>query len=459
MANSAVGAIDIISRQNGALISEVAGNQSVVVLNGLSIVRIHGTADSVASYERQGNDLILHMKDGTTVRYQHFFTADAEGNYSELVFDDGVNPPVHATFPTAVGAAAGVDAILVPQLTAIDSVAGLALGGSASSAGLLAGALGFLAIAGGIGIAASHNSNGNSGSGNIDPPPVTGGNPRPAPTLTVNPLTGDNRLNGSEVNSNQTLSGTTTGVAAGQLVNVTINGTTYTAKVQADGSWSVLLPAGVLQGLHDGSYPVVVTVANGSGQTAQQTVTLVVDTTAPTLTLSPVAGDGIINAAEAKATVVIGGTSSAIGATVTVVFNGKTYTGTVQSDGRWSVDVPASALVGLKDGSQSISATVSNSAGNSASASGSVMIDADPLNFPALFVNSFAGDNHLNGAEQKVSQTLSGATTHVEAGRLVLITLNNKTYSATVGADGKWSTQIPPADLAMLAKWVCHCPC
>ncbi|EKN4749579.1 Ig-like domain-containing protein [Yersinia enterocolitica] len=452
MANSAVGAIDIISRQNGALISEVAGNQSVVALNGLSIVRIHGTADSVASYERQGNDLILHMKDGTTVRYQHFFTADAEGNYSELVFDDGVNPPVHATFPTAVGAAAGVDAILVPQLTAIDSVAGLALGGSASSAGLLAGALGFLAIAGGIGIAASHNSNGNSGSGNIDPPPVTGGNPRPAPTLTVNPLTGDNRLNGSEVNSNQTLSGTTTGVAAGQLVNVTINGTTYTAKVQADGSWSVLLPAGVLQGLHDGSYPVVVTVANGSGQTAQQTVTLVVDTTAPTLTLSPVAGDGIINAAEAKATVVIGGTSSAIGATVTVVFNGKTYTGTVQSDGRWSVDVPASALVGLKDGSQSISATVSNSAGNSASASGSVMIDADPLNFPALFVNSFASDNHLNGAEQKVSQILSGATTHVEAGRLVLITLNNKTYSATVGADGKWSTQIPPADLAMLAN-------
>ncbi|HDW8048288.1 TPA: BapA prefix-like domain-containing protein, partial [Yersinia enterocolitica] len=57
MANSAVGAIDIISRQNGALISEVAGNQSVVALNGLSIVRIHGTADSVASYERQGNDL------------------------------------------------------------------------------------------------------------------------------------------------------------------------------------------------------------------------------------------------------------------------------------------------------------------------------------------------------------------------------------------------------------------
>lgn len=462
MANSAAGSIDIISRQNGALISEVASNQQVVALNGLSIVRIHGTPESVASYERQGNDLILHMKDGTTVRYQHFFTTDGVGNYSELVFDDGINPPIHATFPAAVGAAAVAgDAILVPQFTAIDSVAGLAVGASASSAGLLAGALGFLAIAGGIGIAASHHSNSNSNNsnsggnnggnngGNIDPPTS---NPDPAVTLKVNPLTGDNLLNSSEVNVSQTLSGTTTGVAAGQSVNVTINGTTYTTKVAADGSWSILLPASVLQGLHDGSYTVVVTVSNGSGQTAEQTVTLVVDTTAPTLTISPVAGDGIINAAEAKATVAISGTSSAIGATVTVVFHGKTYTGTVQSDGRWSVNVPASDLVGLADGSQAISATVSDSAGNSASASGSVTIDADPANLPNLALNDFAVDNHLNGAEQKVSQTLSGTTSHVEAGRLVLITLNNKTYTATVGADGTWSTQIPAADLAMIAN-------
>ncbi|OVZ98202.1 adhesin [Yersinia frederiksenii] len=271
-------------------------------------------------------------------------------------------------------------------------------------------------------------------------------------TLKVNPLTGDNRLNGSEITISQTLSGTTTGVAAGQLVNITINGTTYTAKVAADGSWHVSLPASVLQGLHDGSYNVVVTVSNGSGQTAEQTITVVVDTTAPTLTISPVAGDGIINAAETKATVAISGTSTAIGATVSVVFNGKTYTGTVQSDGSWSVNVPASALVGLADGSQSISATVTNSAGNSASASGHVIIDADPANLPNLAINDFAVDNHLNGAEQKVSQTLSGTTSHVEAGRLVLITLNNKTYTATVGADGKWSTQIPAADLAMIAN-------
>ncbi|MBS0054945.1 BapA prefix-like domain-containing protein [Yersinia sp. Marseille-Q3913] len=152
MANLTNASIDIISRQNGAVISHVAGNQQVVALNGLSIVRIHGTPAMVTSYERQGSDLILHMKDGTTVRYQHFFTTDGEGNYSELVFDDGVNPPVHTTFPAAIGAAVAGETLLVPEFTTIDSVAGLALGSSASSAGLLAGALGFLAIAGGIGI-------------------------------------------------------------------------------------------------------------------------------------------------------------------------------------------------------------------------------------------------------------------------------------------------------------------
>ncbi len=48
------------------------------------------------------------------MRYQRFFTTDGEGDYSELVFDDGVNPPVHATFPAAMGAAVAGETLLVP---------------------------------------------------------------------------------------------------------------------------------------------------------------------------------------------------------------------------------------------------------------------------------------------------------------------------------------------------------
>ncbi|HEC1651542.1 TPA: Ig-like domain-containing protein, partial [Yersinia enterocolitica] len=271
-------------------------------------------------------------------------------------------------------------------------------------------------------------------------------------TLTIAPLGTDNRLNSIEVNLNQTLSGKTTGIAAGQLVNVKINGFTYTTTVAADGSWTLSLPSSMLHGLHDGSYNVVVSVSNGSGQTVEKTLTVVVDTTPPTLTISPVADDGIINLNESLHTVAIKGTSTALGATVTVMFHGKTYTGKVQNDGSWQVDLPAGALVGVSDGPQSITATVTNGAGNSATTTGNVTLDANPLNLPSLNFNSFATDDNLNGAEQKVNQTVSGTSSHIEAGQLVYITLNNKTYTATVGADGTWSTQIPAADLAMIAN-------
>lgn len=52
-------------------------------------VSIPGSPDRVARYQRQGDDRILHMQDGTVVRYQRFFLIDAEGYHSELVFDDG----------------------------------------------------------------------------------------------------------------------------------------------------------------------------------------------------------------------------------------------------------------------------------------------------------------------------------------------------------------------------------
>ncbi|HAI05671.1 MAG TPA: hypothetical protein DCM39_07940, partial [Pantoea sp.] len=46
----------------------------------------------VARNERQGKDLVMHMSDGRTVHYEKFFFDDAEGEHSELVFDDGVKP-------------------------------------------------------------------------------------------------------------------------------------------------------------------------------------------------------------------------------------------------------------------------------------------------------------------------------------------------------------------------------
>ena len=105
MAELTQGRVDIISRENGTLISQATpGSSQSINLTEPSVVRINGTRELVTQYERQGDDLVLHMRDGSTVRYQKFFVDDAEGNHSELVFDDGVNPPEHALFPqTAEG--------------------------------------------------------------------------------------------------------------------------------------------------------------------------------------------------------------------------------------------------------------------------------------------------------------------------------------------------------------------
>ena len=105
MAQPSSGRVDIISRENGTLLSQNSTNASRnVLLTEPSVVRINGTRATVASFERQGDDLILHMQGGTVVRYQRFFL-DENGLHSELVFDDGVNPPEHALFPVTSGGA------------------------------------------------------------------------------------------------------------------------------------------------------------------------------------------------------------------------------------------------------------------------------------------------------------------------------------------------------------------
>ena len=53
---------------------------------------------------------------------------------------------------------------------------------------------------------------------------------------------------------------------------------------------------------------------------------------------------------------------------MTVSLNGKDYTTTVSADGSWTLNVPAADLVGLSDGSVTVTASVSDKAGNPASA-------------------------------------------------------------------------------------------
>ncbi|PAA94890.1 Ig-like domain-containing protein, partial [Serratia fonticola] len=215
-------------------------------------------------------------------------------------------------------------------------------------------------------------------------------------------------LNGAEAGQSQTLTGTTGITTPGQSVTVTLGGKTYTGAVDANGNWSVTLPSADLQALPDGTPALTVTVTDAAGNSNTLNTTVTVDETAPTLTVSLVAGDDVLNAAEVLVAQIVSGTASIgdAGRTVTLTLNGKTYTAVVQPDGSWSTSLPATDLQALSDGGHNLVATLTDAAGNSTSVTHNINVDANPANLPTLGINVFAGNDIVDGAEVKTAQTL-----------------------------------------------------
>ncbi|MCU6365742.1 Ig-like domain-containing protein, partial [Enterobacter quasiroggenkampii] len=268
-----------------------------------------------------------------------------------------------------------------------------------------------------------------------------------APVVSIGTLSVDDMLNAAEAQQPLTVHGSSS-AEAGQTVTVTLGGKTYTALVGSDGTWTLDVPAADLAALSQGALTVTASVNDKAGNSGQTTHTLTVDTVAPTVTISTVADDDIVNNAEQLAGQTIRGTTTAEqGQTVTVSFNGHSYQATVGADGSWSVFVPGRDFLGLSDGEYTITASVSDKAGNPGSATHDVTLNGD---VPTITINTFAQDDIVNAAEHGTPLVISG-TTDAPAGQTVTITLNGKTYAATVQNDGTWSYTVGSADVAALA--------
>ncbi len=271
-----------------------------------------------------------------------------------------------------------------------------------------------------------------------------------AVAISINTVSGDDVINAAEKGADLTLSGSTSGVEAGQTVTVTFGGKTYTASVAGDGSWTTTVPAADLSALRDGDASVQASVSTINGNTASATHAYSVDATAPTLAINTIATDDILNAAEAGNPLTISGSSSAeAGQTVTVTLNGVTYTGTVQADGSWSVSVPTADLSNLTASQYTVSASVSDKAGNPASTTHGLAVD---LTVPVLTINTVSGDDIINAAEHGQALVISGSSTGGEAGDVITVTLNSKTYTTTLDASGNWSVGVPAADVTALGS-------
>lgn len=118
----------------------------------------------------------------------------------------------------------------------------------------------------------------------------------------------------------------------------------------------------------------------------------------PTVLIDRIAGDDVINAAEAELGQEIRGRviNADAGDRVTVVLGGKEYATTVQPDLSWSVNVPAGDLTALGNGPLTVTATVTDSYGNRGGDERHFAIDA---NIPGLRINTIAGDDVINSLE------------------------------------------------------------
>nr|WP_229236491.1 Ig-like domain-containing protein [Citrobacter farmeri] len=422
------------------------GNLSVAV-SGASIIEILGSAQDVARYVRQGNDLLIYMKDGSVIRCSGYFTEEPESKlHSELVFSDETGL-THVTFDET-GDVASLDAVeLTAHATPVDSLEPLMAEAASDDNDFPWAWLAGAGLGGGaIGALLANDDSGKTKTVTETQTEVVD-NTKNTPTYMVTDKKGDKQgglsANDTTDDNTPTFSGTGHPGATIQIKDSHGN-TIASTMVDANGVWTVLLPVQT-----DGTHTWSVVQINGNDTTSAGSITINVDTTIATLTLATTAGDNIVNASEQSAGFTLSGASShlAQGTTLTVTLNGKTYVTTVGANGEWQVNVPAADANALADGSWTVAVSGQNAAGNAVSGSQVITVDTQS---PLLSMDNIAIDQIINAAEHNASLVLSGKTT-AEAGQTVTLMFNGKTFTATVAADGTWSMTLDAADVQALA--------
>ncbi|WP_139148787.1 Ig-like domain-containing protein, partial [Kushneria phosphatilytica] len=125
----------------------------------------------------------------------------------------------------------------------------------------------------------------------------------PALSIQLDTLAGDNIVNAEEAGQSIPVTGTVSGeYAAGDLVTLTVGDQRYTGAVNADGSFSIAIPGSQLAQSGSLQASVSHTDAAGNVGSANTAASYGVDTEAPivTISLDTIAGDDVINAAEAE---------------------------------------------------------------------------------------------------------------------------------------------------------------
>ncbi|MCH7396330.1 Ig-like domain-containing protein, partial [Acinetobacter dispersus] len=247
--------------------------------------------------------------------------------------------------------------------------------------------------------------------------------PNPAgAVLNIDAVTADNVVNATEGAGNVTITGTLTGIpadAASTVVTLLINGVSYTATVDpATGNWTASVAGSDLLADADKTIDATATFTDAAGNSSNITDTQVytVDITPPdnsttTISINPIAGDGVVDSTEAGANQTISGSVTGeytVGDVVTVNVNGVNLTTTVQAGGTWAVTVAGGQLVLDADKVINVSIAATDAAGNVGNATADASYTVD-ITTPVVVVNPITGDNIINAVEAGATQTVSGS--------------------------------------------------
>ena len=308
----------------------------------------------------------------------------------------------------------------------------------------------------------------------IHNPPTTPGTGtaqphQPTVHLTVDKVAGDDVLNHDEAQKGTTaIRGLVTGdVQAGDDVIVTINHVQYPGHVitiptmPGQLAYEVDVPTSELQ-----AHPTFdVSIKAGTATDSVQK-TIAVDMDNPLqITMDKIAGDDVINAAEAQSgKTTISGTVSGEGihdgSVVSLQVNGNTLTAVVHDDkhGHWAWSTKVSINDLHNDPHVVATVLATDDHGNQGSASASSHVVVDLSAEAGVTIDKITQDNVLNAQESlqpkiAVTGSVSG---DVHPGDKVTLTVNGNEYAATVDQSHHYSVDIYTKDLladhAIVAK-------
>ena len=433
--------IDFVVRdQAGALQrGTVAENANFHVIQATSgqEISLNLRQTDFQSHQRSGDNLVLTLNDGSVITIENYFNdtgvanrlfISADGYLNEVAFVEGEGGGLYAQYgPTEQwGKWSPSDDLIYLGRSDVASVPGGVEPGDDEVSMLAAPLLG--GVVGGGGAAAAAGAAVVGGAAVIGGGGGGGGSSAAAPFVNDAETTGT--VGGDDAVEQIIVTG---GGEPGSDVVVTIGDKDVTTIIGEDGTFEAVFEGDNFP--EDGDHEAEVVVTTDGTEAVLDGPTFIIDTTAPTVTLSQgtqSVGDFFNGEAFADGVTLAG--NGEAGASVDVTIAGITRSTTVAEDGTWSVTFETGTLQGGEYESDVLIST-SDQYGNTSTSTETLVVDTVAPTVAVTSGTQSVGDS-FNAASFAGGVTLNGTG---EPGSTVQLTIGGITRNATVGDNGAWS--------------------